>query len=203
MVKDTKEYQQRRSREKSKLKWPPIADLENEIWVDIIGFEDYFQVSNFSRFKSLDRVVKCGPKELLIRSRILKPYKGSDGYLKLDLVKGNFRKCVLAHRAIAEAFIPNLENKPTVNHKDLNKSNMKIENLEWATRIEQSIHFWNEKEKSSKYTGVSFYKKTGKWMASIHINGAKKYLGCYETEELANFAIINYCPQYKDNKYAT
>lgn len=80
---------------------------------------------------------------------------------------------------------------------------MKIENLEWATRIEQSIHFWNEKEKSSKYTGVSLYKRTGKWMASININGAKKYLGCYETEELANLAILNFCPNYKQNKYAT
>ena len=70
------------------------------------------------------------------RSRFLKPFKRKGGYLAVGLCNNGKTNYYLIHRLVAEAFIPNPENKPQVNHKDENKANNCIENLEWATASE-------------------------------------------------------------------
>ena len=81
---------------------------------------------------------------------LLKTYTKPDGYLAVTLWDDNIRgtkkrKTFLVHRLVAETFIPNAENKPTVNHKDGNKTNNCVANLEWATSHEQNVHaFANE-----------------------------------------------------------
>ena len=75
----------------------------------------------------------------------LKTFTKPDGYLAVSLwdnsIRGNKkRKTFLVHRLVAETFIPNTHNKPTVNHKDGNKQNNCVDNLEWATSKEQNIH---------------------------------------------------------------
>lgn len=66
--------------------------------------------------------------------------KKDDGYLKADLYKNGERSTKRIHRLVAEAFIPNPENKPDVNHKDGNKSNNSVYNLEWVNKSENMIH---------------------------------------------------------------
>lgn len=97
-----------------------------EIWKDIKGYEGLYQVSNIGRVKSLN--YNHTKKE-----KILKPIKDKKNYLYINLYKNVKIKHIKIHRLVAEAFIPNPNNYPCVNHKDEDKSNNCVNNLEWCT----------------------------------------------------------------------
>lgn len=113
-----------------------------EIWRDIEGYEGIYRVSNLGRVKSLARNIYLHEWPMPLKERILKPYPNKKGYLGIDLRKDNKRKCPRVHRLVAQAFITNPENKPQVNHKDCNKTNNKVDNLEWCNNSENQIHAW-------------------------------------------------------------
>lgn len=94
--------------------------LPYEVWRAVVGYEGYYEVSNFGRLKSLSRVDYKGHVR---KERILKPTKKKNGYLHLILSKNGVRKDFLVHRLVAEAFIPNPDNLLIVNHRDENKEN--------------------------------------------------------------------------------
>lgn len=94
-----------------------------EIWKPVVGYEGMYEVSNLGRVKSIKR-------NIIIKLGIIK------GYNRIVL-KG---KTKLIHRLVSEAFIPNPENKPCVNHIDNNPLNNNINNLEWVTHKENSFH---------------------------------------------------------------
>lgn len=93
-----------------------------EIWKDIEGYEGLYQVSNYGRVKSLNKR----------KGRILKPAKDKGGYLRVALHKQGTQKHYKIHRLVAQAFIPNPQNLPQVNHKDENPTNNTVQNLEWC-----------------------------------------------------------------------
>lgn len=99
-----------------------IGDLPDEIWRDISGYEGLYQVSNKGRVRS----IRDG------KILILKPCK-RHRYLTVGLRKNGVHKNFMVHRLVAQAFIPNPENKPMVDHIDANKTNNCVENLRWAT----------------------------------------------------------------------
>lgn len=106
-----------------------------EVWNDIKGFEGYYQVSNLGRVRSLDRYVKhsSGGKQL-VKGKVLIQYeRGKTGYMCVRLSKNNEITNYNVHRLVAEAFIPNPLNLPCVNHKDEDKTNNHVDNLEWCT----------------------------------------------------------------------
>lgn len=122
-----------------------------EVWKDIVGFEGRYEVSNLGRVRSLERIVTYGDRFHTIDGKIKKQtlkkrkIKGSytyadDGYLIVSLYKNNKGNLRYVHRLVAESFIPNTENKDTVNHIDGNKKNNILENLEWATHKENINH---------------------------------------------------------------
>lgn len=116
----------------------------NEVWVDVIGFEGYYQVSNLARVKSLARYVNSkGSSVRLIKEKILTTQHFDTGYCYVVLSKDGTSYNVLLHRLVAEAFIPNPENKPEVNHKDGDKDNNFDWNLEWATPSENIQHAYS------------------------------------------------------------
>lgn len=96
-----------------------------EIWKDIEGYEGLYQISNMGRVKSLARRGT--------RGGIIKPAEIKKGYLQYALVKDGILKWYKAHRLVAQAFIPNPNNLPCVNHRDENPHNNYVENLEWCT----------------------------------------------------------------------
>lgn len=105
-----------------------------EVWKDIRGYEQVYQVSNLGRVKSLERVVDFGRSYRTVHEMILKQYIQNNGYVWVGLHKNNTQKRMLVHRLVAMAFIPNPDNLPEVNHKDENPLNNTLSNLEWCTR---------------------------------------------------------------------
>ena len=97
-----------------------------EEWRDIAGYEGLYQVSNFGRVKSLNYNHTIG------KERILKPSITKRGYLMVVLFKNKKGKTFLIHRLVAQAFIPNPNNYPCVNHKSEIKTQNNVENLEWC-----------------------------------------------------------------------
>lgn len=107
-----------------------------ELWKDIGGFEGYYQVSTCGNVRSLTRF--DGIRER--KGQPIAPVLKHNGYLQVGLRKHGKRKYVGVHRLVAEAFIPNPQNKPQVNHIDCDKQNNNVSNLEWATSRENLNH---------------------------------------------------------------
>ena len=117
-----------------------------EEWKDIKNYEGLYQVSNWGRVKSL------GNGKNYKYGRILKQSKNGRGYLFVSLCKSGKKKNYTIHRLVAETFIPNPDNLPQVNHKDENKNNNKVENLEWCTPSYNSNYGTRNKRASEKKT---------------------------------------------------
>lgn len=140
---------------------------QEEIWKTIKGHEDY-KISNFGNVKSF----KCG------KERMLKTVQNKGGYLIVNLEENT----KYVHKLVAITF---LNHKPSyyklvVNHKDYNRLNNNINNLEIITQRENT----NQKhlKSKSKYVGVCWNKGVNKWQANIVINGKKKHLGLFINE---------------------
>ena len=101
-----------------------------EEWKDIQGYEGDYQVSSYGRIKSFKKN----------KEKILKPQMHYKGYEFITLLKNGISKKYKVHRLVAEAFIPNPNNYPVVNHKDENKSNNNVKNLEWCTVSYNNIY---------------------------------------------------------------
>ena len=100
-----------------------------EEWRPVVGYEGLYEVSNTGRVRSVDRYVKtCYGSYRLHKGKVLSPGIRPDGYLVVSLQYRMFR----VHRLIAEAFLPNPDNLPQVNHKDEVKTNNCVGNLEWC-----------------------------------------------------------------------
>lgn len=108
--------------------------MKKEYWKPVVGYEGLYEVSNWGRVKGLDRWVKSRWGSIRIcKGRIMKSYTNKSGYLYVVLCKNNKHKTYKIHRLVAEAFLPNPDNLPQVNHRDENKLNNNAENLEWCS----------------------------------------------------------------------
>lgn len=104
-----------------------------EEWRDVKDYEGLYQVSNLGRVKSLCRVAGTASKKYTCKERILSPRRQEHNYYSVMLWKDGKSRQFRVHRLVAEAFIPNPNNYPIINHKDENPSNNEMENLEWCT----------------------------------------------------------------------
>lgn len=177
--------------------------IYSEQWKPIDGYEEYL-VSNFGRVKSLKKY--RGKKE-----NILKQAKDKQrGYLHVALSKSNKTKGFLVHRLVANAFIPNLMSLPQVNHKDENKENNHVDNLEWCEN-KYNLNYGSRNKKISDKYGRKIIQKTinnefiaiwnGTCMASrtLKINEGNIWEACNKKRKTAGGYKWEYLENKKEN----
>lgn len=161
-----------------------MLNTEQEIWKPLVEFEDLYEVSSFGRVSNY--------RKILAIQTLPKGYK----YICLKINQRQHNR--LIHRLVAEAFIENPEGKPEVNHKDGDKSNNSVSNLEWCTSSENKRHALDtgltvyniptkgiKLGKNSKYYNVTYDKARQKWKACIRINSVNHFQKRFDTEEEA------------------
>lgn len=114
-------------------------DRPGEIWVNVNGFEDLYQVSNQGRVKSKsNQVLRKDGRTQFNRERIIKFCRINSGYERVILHKDKVTKSFLVHRLVAEHYLPNPEGYEEVNHKNEIKTDNRVENLEWCDKVYNS-----------------------------------------------------------------
>ncbi len=142
-----------------------------ETWRPVRDFEDLYEVSNLARVRSLDRTIERVSKQgnpftIVMRGRIIKQRKnGTNNYLFVALYDGDRVRIALVHRLVAEAFIPNPDNLPEVNHKDEDKTNNMPSNLEWCDH-KYNMQFGTGLQRRAKNQGKQIEQLT---MAGQHV----------------------------------
>lgn len=128
--------------------------MEQEIWRDIVGFEGSYQVSNFGRVKSVNRFVTyINGRVHIVEEKILKLRHTRRGYAHICLVDANKKKYNKSvHRLVAQAFIPNLNNLPQVNHLNEIRKDNNVANLEWCS-AEYNLNYGNRNRLASETLG--------------------------------------------------
>ena len=155
-----------------------------EIWKDIVGYENLYQVSNLGNVRSLDRIVKGrNNSDRLIKGKMLKAKKGNNPYLFVNLTVNNKGNNKLIHRLVATAFIPNPNNYPQVNHLNENVNDNRANNLEWVLPRENA-NYGTRNQRISQIKSKS--------VLQFDLNG--NLIAEYESQTQA--AKLNNCYQY-------
>jgi hypothetical protein len=136
-----------------------------EIWVPVAGYEGKYMVSSYGRVLGLARKIKSKRNSLRHKGEKMLVLCKRNGYVAITLGDGNGnKKQVLVHRLVATTFIPNPEQKPQVNHKDGDKKNNRIENLEWSTPSENGKHAY----------AIGLNRVQSFWTGTLNQNGSCK-----------------------------
>lgn len=155
-----------------------------EIWKDVKGYEELYQVSNLGRVRSLDRLDGANHR---LKGSIMKGCEITGGYLGVTLYKNSVVSSKKIHRLVAEAFIPNSEHKPQVNHINEDKTNNMVSNLEWMTAKENNNHGTrNERigravSKSKSIPIIATNIKTGESTEFYGTRECARQLGLYQS----------------------
>ena len=132
---------------------PTVEDAVQVVRKPVKGYEGYYEVDQFGRVFGLERIIKVNDNgrnyEKPIAGKQLKQSMHTKGYKTVSLTKDGKTKTLFVHRLVAEAFIPNVDNLPMVNHKDEDKTNNFVENLEWCTN-DYNINYGTARRRQAK-----------------------------------------------------
>lgn len=166
-----------------------MSELENEEWRNIPRYKGIYQISNLGRVRSLARVIKMKNKgNYPVKEKILRQSLNGAGYRIVNLYRNGKGTTKQVHQLVAIAFLRHRPSKHdlVVNHKDLDRLNNNLSNLEIITQRENS----NRKhlKSSTDYVGVYKIKGSKRYYARISVKGKVKYLGTFDTPEEASKA---------------
>ncbi len=155
-----------------------------EIWKDIKGYEGFYQISNYGQVKSMNRSVKYSNGKIVKYKSKLRNASCSE-YRLISLSKNGNVKVFKISRLVAMHFLPKIKYKNIVNHKDGNKYNDHVSNLEWCNNSENVLHAVknNLTKTKNKVSGVFFEERRNKWAAYLYRNNKNIFIGRYENYE--------------------
>lgn len=163
----------------------------NEIWKDITDYEGYYQISNIGRVKSLARPVynKDGSINYYKKEKIKVNKVSTDGYYLITLSVNCHNKTIAIHRLVAQEFIPNPDNLPEVNHKDFDRKNNCVDNLEWCTHEDNVNYSVKEGHYSECHAGLK--------------NGRCRSISAYtaDGEFIKSFDMVQDCAKWLKENY--
>lgn len=164
-----------------------------ENWVDIKGYEGYYQVSNFGNVRSLDRETKITYNNHIRRykGKVLTKVKNKEGYEVIILNVSDKREYKYVHHIVAETFIGYRKENEVIDHINNIKYDNRAQNLQITTIRNNTTKDIDKTKRSSKYIGVSFTKANQKWRSTIVINNKLVHLGYFDTELEAHLAYKN------------
>lgn len=161
-----------------------------ELWKPIKNYEGLYEVSNLGRVRRVDSAVNSGLRfnpSVIRKGRVLKQNTKKTGYLTVDLSSGNKVKTISVHRLVAEAFIEKVEGKNCINHKNCNRADNRVENLEWCTHKENTehasrlgrFHNPNKKPVRCRQTGVVFESsyQAAEWVNATRFKNSRQVRG--------------------------
>lgn len=177
-----------------------------EIWKPIKGFEGLYEISNTGLVKSLRREVPNNGGISIVKEKILKPQKEKNGYLRIGLNKRNKKYMFLIHRLVAESFISNVNNYAEINHKDGNKSNNNVDNLEWCSRSYNIKHSYINKLRNTdinRKNAKKMIEKNKRKVVQKDLNGnmINIFDSIKEAGELTNIDKTSICSVCKHKGY--
>jgi len=163
----------------------------NEIWKDVIGYEDRYSISNLGNLKAKSYVKERGKYSSKTKEKILSKHIGRHGYMIFKLCKNKKTKTYKIHQLVAMAFLNHTPCgfKLVIDHINDNKLDNRLENLQVVTNRFNSHK--TQGNYSSNYKGVNWHKASKKWTSQIIINKKKIYLGLFKCELAAHITYIN------------
>ena len=167
--------------------------METEIWKEVKAYEGLYEVSNFGRVRSLDREVPIWGTFKKIKGKILKAHQMESKRMQVQLSKDRIRIHYYVHRLVGIAFIPNPDNLPQINHKNLDPTDNHVSNLEWITG-QANVHHFRETRTKTGIIGITFERQTGKYRVRMKIGKGTKFIGRSNTlqgaKELMNSVVF-------------
>lgn len=152
-----------------------------EFWENIKNYEGVYQVSDLGEFRSLDRTIKKRGNSLgFLKGKVFNKRISNKGYNELILTTNSVKKNMRVNRLVYMSFVGELIDGLVIDHRDNIKTNDYAINLQQITPRENSSK--DQKNRSSKYVGVGWYKKLSKWQSRIRIKGKLKHLGYFDNE---------------------
>ena len=183
-------------------------------WKNIVGYEKFYKVSNYGEIKAKRRVVyemidgEIQPISVT-KEKILSPFDNGNGYLVVSLIGENKkRKNFYIHRLVADAFIPNPDNLPQVDHIDYDRKNNRVTNLRWVTVSENALHSSCNHPRQKNYcnssTGYKYiYKRGNKYRVGISVTRGnridKHFLSLDDAINYRNRVAAEFGIEVKDN----
>ncbi len=145
----------------------------NEIWREVKGYEGLYDVSNIGNVRSLNWRHSGKTRNLFLKTH-------RDGYKQVELFKDGKKQMLCVHRIVAEAFLDNPENLPQVNHKNYDRSDNSVANLEWCSASDNCKHEWGNPKRKHR---VSTHPKRAITQLSLSMIPIREWVDCLEIKK--------------------